>query len=225
MELSIDTSTEFAGIALSRGGKTLAELMWRSGQNHSKELLPNINHLLSQSSTAGESIDAVFVAIGPGSFNGIRVGISTAKGLALSLQIPILGISSLEIEAFPFSYTGLPICPIHSAGRNEIATALFKQNARWTRIKQEHITTVDTLCQQTKERTLFCGELPDETVGTIKNSLKELAVIPGPTTRLRRAGYLASLGFMRLENNDRDNPASLQPLYLRPPSITKRKVK
>lgn len=225
MELSIDTSTEFASIALSNHGETLTEFTWRSGQNHSKELLPNINHLLSQSNTAENSIDAIFVAIGPGSFNGIRVGISTAKGLAFSLQIPILGISSLEIEAFPFAYTGLPICPVHNAGRNEIAAALFKHTTHWTRVKQEHITTVETLCQQTKERTLFCGEIPDETAVMIKDKLGELALIPGRTTCLRRAGYLAILGFIRLENNDRDNPASLQPLYLRPPSITKRKVK
>ena len=225
MELAIDTSTEFASVALSTGGKTLAEITWHSGQNHSRELIPNINHLLNQVNSTGAPIDAVFVAIGPGSFNGIRVGISTAKGFAFSLQIPILGISSLEIEAFPFAFTGLPVCPIHNAGRNEIATALFKNTTHWTRLKEEHITTVDTLCQQIEQKTLFCGEIPDETLYVIKEKLGELAVVPEHATRLRRASYLAWLGFKRLENNERDNPSSLQPLYLRPPSITKRKVK
>jgi tRNA threonylcarbamoyl adenosine modification protein YeaZ len=225
MELAIDTSTDFASIALSTKGETLAELTWRSGQNHSRELIPNITRLLDLSNSTSAPIDAVFVAIGPGSFNGIRVGISTAKGLAFSLQIPLLGVSSLEIEAFPFAFTGLPICPVHNAGRNEIAVAVFKQNTHWTRLKEEHITTVDTLCQQTEQRTLFCGEIPPETISVIKDKLGELALIPDRATRLRRATYLALLGFKRLENNEQDNPASLQPLYLRPPSITKRKVK
>ena len=225
MELALDTSTAFASIALSDRGEAVAELTWHSGQNHSRELVPNITHLLDQCNLDSQSISAVFVAVGPGSFNGIRVGISTAKGLSLSLNVPLIGISSMEVEAYPFACTGLPLCPIHNAGRNEIATALYIMNKQWTRLKEEHITTIDTLCQHTIQKTLFCGEIPDETMPIIEKQLGELAVIPDFSSRLRRASHLASLGYRRLIKNEIDNPASLQPLYLRPPSITKRKTK
>ena len=225
MELALDTSTAFASIALSDKGEAIAELTWHSGQNHSRELVPNVTHLLDQSNIDSKSISAIFVAIGPGSFNGIRVGISTAKGLTMSLNIPLIGISSMEIEAYPFACTELPICPIHNAGRNEIAAALYIMNNQWTRLKEEHITTIDTLCQQIKQKTLFCGEIPDEIIQIIEKRLGELAVIPDFSSRLRRASHLASLGYKRLVKNETDNAASLQPLYLRPPSITKRKTK
>ena len=225
MELALDTSTAFASIALSDRGDAIAELTWHSGQNHSRELVPNITHLLDQCNIDSKSIGAVFVAMGPGSFNGIRVGISTAKGLALSLKVPLIGISSMEVEAYPFACTELPLCPIHNAGRNEIAAALYIMNKQWTRLKEEHITTIDTLCQQTRQKTLFCGEISDEIQRIIEEKLGELAVIPDFSSRLRRASHLASLGYRRLVKNETDNPASLQPLYLRPPSITKRKTK
>jgi tRNA threonylcarbamoyl adenosine modification protein YeaZ len=225
MELALDTSTAFASIALSDNGAAIAELTWHSGQNHSRELVPNITYLLNQCNIASKSISAVFVAIGPGSFNGIRVGISTAKGLALSLNVPLVGISSMEIEAYPFACTELPVCPIHNAGRSEIATALYIMDKQWVRLKEEHITTIDTLCQKTEQKTLFCGEITDETLDAIEKQLGELAVIPDFSSRLRRASHLATLGYKRLVKNETDNPASLQPLYLRPPSITKRKTK
>jgi tRNA threonylcarbamoyl adenosine modification protein YeaZ len=225
MELALDTSTAFASIALSDRGEATVELTWHSGQNHSRELIPNITYLLDQSNIDSKAIKAVFVAIGPGSFNGIRVGISTAKGLAMSLNIPVIGISSMEIEAYPFACTKLPLCPIHSAGRNEIAAALYIMNEQWTRLKEEHITTIDTLCKQVKQKTLFCGEIPDEIIHVIEERLGELAIIPEFSSRLRRASYLASLGYRRLVKNEIDNPIGLQPLYLRPPSITKRKIK
>ena len=225
MELAIDTSTDFCSIGLSRQGETIAELTWHSGQSHTVELVPNIVRLLNQAKITPQSLRAVFVAKGPGSFNGLRVGISTAKGLALALSIPLVGISTLEVEAYPFAFTKLPICPIHNAGRGEIATALYRQNDGWRCITPEHITTTDTLCQQIKRRTLFCGEIPLPVIEQLQQRLDRHAIIPDPAARLRHACCLAALGWQRLNIGQNDNPASLQPLYLRQPPITQRKVK
>ena len=95
MQLAIDTSTDTAGIALARDREVLAELTWHCGQNHTTQLLPQIAHLLNQTGIDLKSISGIIVARGPGSFNGLRVGISTAKGLAFSLGVPIIGISTL----------------------------------------------------------------------------------------------------------------------------------
>lgn len=225
MELAIDTSTEFCSIGLSRQGETVTELTWHSGQSHTVELVPNIVRLLNQAKISPQSLRAIFVAKGPGSFNGLRVGISTAKGLAFALSIPLVGISTLEVEAYPFAFTKLPICPIHNAGRGEIATALYRQNNDWRCITPEHITIADTLCQQIKRKTLFCGEIPPTVIEQLQQRLGSHAIIPDPATRLRHASYLAALGWQCLNRGQHDNPASLQPLYLRQPPITQRKVK
>ncbi|UCH50622.1 MAG: tRNA (adenosine(37)-N6)-threonylcarbamoyltransferase complex dimerization subunit type 1 TsaB [Chloroflexota bacterium] len=225
MELAIDTSTDFCGIGLSHQGETIAEKAWHSGQSHTVELVPNIVRLLDQVKISPQSLHAVFVAKGPGSFNGLRVGISTAKGLAFALKIPLVGISTLEIEAYPFAFTKLPICPIHNAGRGEVAAALYLQNNDWRCITPEHITTADTLCQQIRRRTLFCGEIPPHVIEQLQQRLGRHAIIPDPAARLRHACYMAALGWQRLNRGQYDNPASLQPLYLRQPPITQRKVK
>ena len=225
MELAIDTSTDFASIALSHQGNTLAELTWHSGQNHTVELAPNIERMLHQAKVEQKSLEAIFVAKGPGSFNGLRVGMSTAKGLAFALSIPLVGIGTLEIAAYPFAVTGLPLCPVHNAGRSEIAIAFYRWDNDWRCLAAEHITTVAALCQQINEKTVFCGEIPEAVAQQLREKVGEMAIIPESVARLRRAGYLALLGWKRLEKGEHDNSATLQPLYLRPPPITQRKAK
>jgi tRNA threonylcarbamoyladenosine biosynthesis protein TsaB len=225
MELAIDTSTDYCSIGLSQRGELVTELTWHSQQNHTVELTPNIDRLLSQTGASPQSLDAIFVAIGPGSFNGLRVGMSTAKGFALALDIPLVGISTLEIEAYPFAFAGLPVCPIHNAGRGEVAAALYQDKNGWRCLKPEHITTVEVICRQTKKRTVFCGEIPPASIEQLEKKLEKYAIIPEAAARLRHASYLATLGWRRLSKGDQDNAASLQPLYLRQPPITLRKVK
>ena len=224
MLLAIDTSTDTASLALVQDSETLAELTWRCEENHSVELLPRLTDLLNQTKSSLQSISSIAVARGPGSFNGLRVGVSTAKGLAFSLGIPIVGISTLEVEAYQHAEADLPICPIFNAGRGEIATATYRmKNNEWCQLASEHITTVETLCSQITTKTIFCGEFVTSIAGEIKKQLKQRAIISSSPARLRRAGFLAELGQKRLEAGDYDNPATLHPLYLRRPPITKRK--
>jgi tRNA threonylcarbamoyl adenosine modification protein YeaZ len=225
MELAIDTSTDFCSIGLFCEGETVAEMAWHSGQNHTVELAPNIARLLNQVKSSPQSLRAVFVAKGPGSFNGLRVGLSTAKGLAFALDIPLVGISTLEIEAYPFTFTKLPICPIHNAGRGEIAAAIYQLKDSWRCLTSEHITTVDALCRQTKRKTIFCGEIPPAVIEELQKRLARYAIIPDAAARLRHASHLAALGWQRLNGGQLDDAATIQPLYLRQPPITQRKVK
>jgi tRNA threonylcarbamoyladenosine biosynthesis protein TsaB len=200
-------------------------MTWPSGQNHSVELVPNILHLLQQAKKSLQQIDAIIVAKGPGSFNGLRVGVGTAKGLAFALGKPLVGIGTLEVEAFPHALTGLPICPLQDAARGELATALYQfQEGEWRQLIEEHITTVDELWPKIINRTLFCGRIPPYAAQELKERLGERALILKST--LRRAGFLAELGWRRLDKGEIDNPTTLQPLYLRRPAVTtKRKTK
>jgi tRNA threonylcarbamoyl adenosine modification protein YeaZ len=224
MLLAIDTSTDTASVAIVRESEVLAELTWRSGQNHSVELLPHLSDLLNQVGLDLQSASGIIVAKGPGSFNGLRVGISTAKGLALSLGIPIVGISTLEVAAYPYAESGLPICPMSNAGRVEIATATYqKQGKRWCQLSTEQLTTIEILFSQITTPTIFCGEFISAISTRLKEQLGDWAVIPGSASRLRRAGFLAELGLQRLKEGYSDNPATLQPIYLRRPLITQSK--
>lgn len=224
MQLAIDTSTDTASLALVQGSEVLAELTWRCGQNHSTQLLPHLAHLLNQTKLSLQSTTGIIVARGPGSFNGLRVGISTAKGLAFSLGIPIVGISTLEAEAYQHAETGLPICPIFNAGRGEIATAIYQaKHNEWRQLIAEHITTIETLYSPITTKTIFCGEFIPFIATQLTKQLKQKAIIPPPAARLRRASFLAELGLKRLKAGDYDNPTTLQPLYLRRPAITQPK--
>src|SRR4030042_231815 len=144
MLLAIDSSTSVAGLALWQEGRVLAELTWYTQDNHTAELLPNLLHLLGLAKTELSSVKGIAVAKGPGSFNGLRVGLSTAKGLALALNVPLAAIGTLEVTAFPHAVTQRPLCPIHNAGRGEVAAALFQDKVgQWLRLTEEHITTRD----------------------------------------------------------------------------------
>lgn len=221
MYLAIDTSTDNASIAVSEEGRVLAEYSWHSQKNHSVELMPNIMRLLQQAGTELKGLKGVIVARGPGSFNGLRVGVSTAKGLAFSLDVPLAGISTLEAAAWQHAESGLPVCPIFNAGRSEIAFALYQQKGGQLKLlAEQQLTTVDNLCAQIKNRTIFCGEPSEEVIKELKQKLGEKAIIPPPAGRMRRAAFLAEPGIKRIVSGDCDSPAGLQPIYLRKPPIT-----
>lgn len=224
LQLAIDTSTDTASLALIDEGNVLAELTWLYRQNHSTQLLPHLEHLLSQLKIERQAISAIIVARGPGTYNGLRVGVSTAKGLAYSLEIPIVGISTLEVEAYQHANSELPICPILNAGREEIATAEYQmKDGKWQQLVGEHLTTVATLCSEITSKTLFCGEYVPAVTALLKEQLKEKAVIVTPAAGLRRAAFLAELGNKRLIAGDHDDPSTLQPVYMRGPNITQPK--
>jgi tRNA threonylcarbamoyl adenosine modification protein YeaZ len=221
MIVAIDSSTDIASLALAKD-KVLAQLSWRCGQNHSVELLPRLTQLLDEAKVSLKDTSVVIVAKGPGSFNGLRVGLSTAKGLAFSLGMPIIGISSLEAEAYGHAKTGLAICPIFNAGRGEIAIALYqKTNSGWHTLAPEHITTVEALSDEIKEKTVFCGEYVKTIARRLKKVLKEKAVIAAD--QMRSAVSLIELAKPRIDAGDYDDPTTLQPTYLRRPAITKPK--
>ncbi len=218
--LAIDTSTAYAGIALMKGGKLLAEHNWEAGRNHTVQLLPALTALLTHSGITLNDVGSIVVAQGPGSFNGLRVGMATAKGLAYSLEAPIVAVSTLEVEAYQQLPTDLPICPIHDAGRKEVAAALFRGAlAKWEKVVSEHITKMEDLVAELKDETLFCGEAPEWARAIITATMGHRAVYPQETGLVRRAAVLAELGWQRLRDGNEDDLMTLQPLYLRRPPV------
>jgi tRNA threonylcarbamoyladenosine biosynthesis protein TsaB len=227
IQIAIDTSTETASLAVVQGPEILVELTWHCGQNHTVELFSRLDNALDKAGREIGAADIIFVAKGPGSFNGLRVGVAAAKGLAYTLGIPIIGVSTLEVLAYPHAAMGLPVCAIQKAGREEIAAAIYQRKPRlgWTQSVPEHLTTIKALKAEIKENSIICGEFEDGVAVEIKRLLRGKAVIPAAAARLRRAGFLAALGQIKSAAGKYDDIATLQPIYLRRPPITERKKK
>jgi tRNA threonylcarbamoyl adenosine modification protein YeaZ len=224
MIIAIDTSTEFAGVAALKDGSVAGECTWHCGQSHTIQLLPQLANLLKQSNMDMQDAKCVVVATGPGSFNGLRVGLSTAKGLAFSLDIPIVGISTLSATAYQHAECGLPVCAVTGAGRGELAAATYKMaRHEWRQIAAEHIATPQALSEEINTKTMVCGEAKEETWSLLKKLLGSKMVLPTPASLPRRAAYLAELGSIRFKAGDMDDVATLQPIYMRRPPITEPK--
>ena len=221
MELSIDTSTRYAGICLSQEGEALLELTWRSQQNHTVELAPSVEALLHRLNATPQDLTALIIAQGPGNFSALRVGMSYVKGLAFALQLPVVAISSLEVEAAPYRDLGLPVYALLDAGRSEVVWARFEGQAdQWRQQTQEQVTTIEELCRNIERPALLCGEGTVRWREALGELLGDRARVATTTLPSRRPAILAHLGHQRLLLGESADVATLQPRYARAPSIT-----
>ncbi|MQF69456.1 tRNA (adenosine(37)-N6)-threonylcarbamoyltransferase complex dimerization subunit type 1 TsaB [SAR202 cluster bacterium AD-804-J14_MRT_500m] len=217
MLLAIDTSSRYAGVSLCDDGTPLISQSWHSSRNHTKELTPAIQHILKTTAINLSDLEGICVALGPGGFSALRVGLSVAKGFALALKLPLFGITTLEAEAFHYRSLGRPVCSLLSVGRGEVAYSIFNIDEC---IRQPEIKAPDEIPVLAPENTVFCGEGLNECQNRLELNLGEhqlIAEYSGTTTRLNA---LATIGEGRRKIDDPDNAATLQPLYLRSPSIS-----
>ncbi len=216
MLLAIDTSTRNAGAALARDGQVVSSRSWRSTVNHTAELMPAVSYLLQGAGITVNGLEGIVVALGPGGFSALRVGMSVAKGLALATGKPLVGVGTLDAEAQPYWQSGLPVCALLDAGRGEVASAAFGPGSQ--RSREDRICSPDELLSGLDGGHLFCGEGTLPHAQLIKEKMGDRAVLVGhsPAARL---WALAELGRQRLEAGDADDLATLQPYYLRMPTI------
>lgn len=225
IQLAIDTSTRIAGVAVSRQGELLVEVTWRAGVNHTRELVPALQRALAQAHVSLEEVDGLVVARGPGSFSGLRVGMSVAKGLAYALEVPLVGVSTLEVAAYQHAASPWVICPLHDAGRGEVAAALYRSGSRgWRRLMEEQVTSLTDLMDHLSGTSLFCGEVPPWARAALADRLGRKSRFADVASQVRRPAYLAALGWRRLAAQEYDDVATLQPLYLRRPPVEERAV-
>ena len=215
MFLAIDTSTRYAGVALADARRVVSCRCWFSTVNHTVELMPAVAQTLQGAGLGARDLEGIAVALGPGGFSSLRVGLSVAKGLALSARIPLVGLGSLELEAFPYLASGLAVCALLDAGRSEVAWACFGPDGR--RRGEDAISPPHQLLDRIAEPTLFCGEGVSAWAELFKERLGGLVVAhPVPAVRL---WSLVELGRRRLAAGEVSDLATLQPYYLRMPSI------
>ena len=214
MLLAIDTSTAYTGLACYDESGVLGECVWHSGRDHTAQLLPQLSLLLKHIARTSAAITAVGVALGPGSWSGLRVGVSTAKGIALAHNLPIVGIGTLDMLAYQHSCSDLPVYPLIRLGRERFATALFVDTDHWHRTNEYHNVTLEEICAEVEGQALFCGDLDAEVRAVLQNKLHQRAYFPRPAANVRRPAYLAELAWQRLQASDTDDLATLEPIYL-----------
>ncbi len=221
MILAIDTSTELAGLALWEDGALVAECTWLSGRSHTGQLLPRLSELQRLAGASIERLSGVAVAVGPGSFTGLRVGITTAKTLAWSLRLPLAGVPTLEAMAYAHSAAGLPVYPIMDAGRGDVYTAMFQRTGvGWRQLAPYQVSKPSEVWASVRERTLFCGDT--EAVRSAMKGSKVRAVFASGAANVRRPSLVAELGLLAIERGELADPSLLQPLYLRRPPAEER---
>ena len=214
MELSIDTASELASVALSREGHVIDDVAWRCRRNHTVELLPAIDRLLLQGGVEKHELTAVFVSTGPGMYTGLRVGVGIAQGLARGSGIPALGVGRLELDAYPHADFDGEIVGVHRAGRGELAWASYRGDP-WREVSAPELAQPEDLAAAISERSLVVGEVDEELAGLLEG----LDVIVREPAAEGRARSLGELGFARLRAGQTAEAALLRPVYLRPPAI------
>ncbi len=212
----MDSSALTASVAICEDEKLLGEYTLNNGNTHSENLLPMTESLLKFLSLSISDIDAFAVSIGPGSFTGIRIGVSTVKGLAFGTDKPCAGVSTLEALAYNLIQTDGLICPVMNARRDQVYTAIFRcENGELTRLLPDSAISLSEL------REILLGyEEPVRFVGdgyflTAKLDLPNKRETPD---RLRhQSGYsVAQAGLRMLRAGKSTTDRELAPVYLRP---------
>jgi tRNA threonylcarbamoyladenosine biosynthesis protein TsaB len=207
--LALDTSTSTASVALHDGARVLSETTWLAGREHSTRLLVEIEAALERVGQATSDLTGLVVARGPGSFTGVRVALSVAKGMAAGLGIPCWGVSSLDILAAVGSGSELPLRAVLEAGRGRFATALYLQE----QIQDPpRLMTVEQLMGSIDQATCVIGDLTPDLRGALREHPH--ARLAPPAACLRRAGFLAELGAQLARRGESGDPAALDALYV-----------
>jgi tRNA threonylcarbamoyladenosine biosynthesis protein TsaB len=221
MLLAIDTSSRYGGVAIADpSGMVVEARLWRSQYNHTAQLMPAVASLLETCHAEVSDLAGVGVALGPGPFSALRVGVSAAKGLAMAAGLPIVGIDTLALEAGRHLNTGGATVAWLDAGRHEVAAGWF--DVRGRRIRDDELAEPGTLLAGDAifaGATTYCGEAAYRLADTIGESGAESARAVAPWTPADRLWTLAARTAQCVQHGETDDLDNLQPYYLRMPSI------
>jgi tRNA threonylcarbamoyladenosine biosynthesis protein TsaB len=218
--LGIDTGGPVASLGVVAGGR-LASAATRSPLSHGFELPSVVNEVLDAADTSFSELSAIAVAIGPGSFTGLRVGLSYAKGVASAAKISIVGVSSLDALAL-CAGTRLPegaaIYPIIDARRGEVYTGLYRfVTGALQKASGDLIVSLVQLVGELADEPVFVGYSVAQQAGSMALANGRGAVVIDSTGLSLRGSFVAAIGAAKVARNEADVIATLEPLYLRPP--------
>jgi len=216
--LGIDTSTSCGSIGLIDDEIVISEYIINIPITHSERLLEAIESVLKAARISIGDLEGWAISIGPGSFTGLRIGVSTIKGLALATQKDVAGVPSLDVLASQISISPFLICPILDARKGELYTALYRYDECGFLKRQSPYQAIkpEDLVREIRERTIFVGDGVKAYKDYLKKSLPSLAIFSHPTLNLPHGSVVAKLGLELLRKGKRLDISSFTPLYIRP---------
>ncbi len=216
--LAVDTASISASVAALEDTELHAELVLATGQTHSRHLMEMIHQVLSFSSWPLESVDAFAVSLGPGSFTGLRIGISTVKGLGTALEKPVAGVSSLQALGLQCALGGLPVCALIDGRKGEVYCARYRRKGGQLAAEgREAVLPPREAIRNIDEPVIFAGSGALLYRDLIAGMLGERALFVPPGSDLIRASSVARLARVPLQRPEACRPESLAPRYIRRP--------
>ena len=214
--LAVDTATRSCSVAIVDDGMACAELTTVNNQTHTKHLMPMIDTVCDMSGLKIADMDGFAVTIGPGSFTGLRIGISTVKGLAWSLNKPVVGISSLDALAWQCIPAPYPLCTMLDARKQEVYYSRYCfQDGELKKDRPEQVIAPAEVIRDIREPCLFIGNGAALYKEVIKDTLGELASFANWNHDNIRASSVAGLSLERFIHHQTDDVALLVPHYIR----------
>jgi tRNA threonylcarbamoyladenosine biosynthesis protein TsaB len=207
--LALDTSTSTASVALFDGQRVLSEATWLAGREHSTRLLVEVDVAFERIGRRSEELTGLVVAVGPGSFTGVRVALSVAKGMAAGLAIPLWGVRTLDVVAGAAGPIELPVRAVVEAGRGRYVTALYRDGQC---VQSAALATLEQLATLLTERTLVIGELAAEARRRLAQQPQ--IVLASSAASTRRAGFLAELGWRQVQAGHPGDPRLVDAFYV-----------
>jgi tRNA threonylcarbamoyladenosine biosynthesis protein TsaB len=214
-----DTSTKKAHFALLENETVRAEVFVYTEKKHGETIVPAIEGLLSMTGRGIEEVDLFVTTVGPGSFTGIRVGVSALKGLAFALDKPLVGVSTLETLAMNVPDSSITVCPMIDARRDEVYTALYRFNGETgipERTGEERAVAPAAFLEDLKGEVVFLGDGAIRYEPLIRNIMPKRSFFVPSCQNDIRAGATGLLGIHKFKGGDFIDAALLKPRYLRP---------
>ncbi|MCK5783063.1 MAG: tRNA (adenosine(37)-N6)-threonylcarbamoyltransferase complex dimerization subunit type 1 TsaB [Desulfobacterales bacterium] len=214
--LAVDTATRSCSVAIVENSTLLAELTLANGRTHSTHLMGMVESAVKMSGLTVSDIDGFAVARGPGSFTGLRIGISAVKGFAAATGKPLVGVSTLDALAFQFPFSSYLVCPLLDARRREVYYSQYRfEDGELKKVTGERILAPGITPFGIKEKCMFVGDGALVYKKVIVDEMGGLAHFAASCQNTIRAAAVAHLALKRFCNNDTDDVAGFQPTYIR----------
>jgi tRNA threonylcarbamoyladenosine biosynthesis protein TsaB len=216
--LGIESSTKTGSVAVVSDDGVIGQYSLNIEVTHSERLMATIDRVLKDTGLRIADIDGFAIAIGPGSFTGLRIGLATVKGLALATNKPLAAVPTLKALAWNLPYSAYPICPLLDARKNEVYAAMYRfEGTVLVHVMAEAVISLSRLADRISEKTLFTGEASRLFQEDIKEIIGDRALFAPPSATLPSAATVAEIGLTMIKSGKQADPDSLTPMYLRRP--------